>query len=82
MPGVTRDNIDHCGSHLILGGGQSTVSCEGKLITVVNDQLQSCTAIMSTGSSTISIAGTAICRAGDTATDGTHATGSSTVSAT
>jgi uncharacterized Zn-binding protein involved in type VI secretion len=84
MPGVSRDNQDLAGG-LILGGGQTTVYSEGKLITVIGDRIQShgagphANATMTHGSSTVSINGKVICRAGDLASCGDAATGSSTV---
>lgn len=81
MPGITRAGIDTAGG-LILGGGQTKLKLQGYLVAVIGDAVQSHgsgphgAAIMLTGSSKVFANGIGICRAGDTATCGHAATGS------
>lgn len=82
MPGISRVGLDTAGG-LILGGGQSKVYLEGYLIAVFNDNVAShgsgshSSAKINTGSSKFFINNKAVCRAGDSATCGHLATGSS-----
>ena len=84
MPGVTRVGIDTAGG-TILGGGQSFVYCNGALVAIVGDAVAGhglgphAGPTMAEGSSTVFIKGIGVCRAGDAATCGHPATGSSNV---
>jgi uncharacterized Zn-binding protein involved in type VI secretion len=82
MPGIARVGIDSAGG-TILGGGQSTVYCNGALIAVLGDAVAGhglpphAAPVMAEASSTVFAGGIAICRAGDIASCGDPATGSS-----
>lgn len=83
MPGIARVGTDSAGG-TILGGGQSTVYCNGALVAVLGDAVaphglppHSPSPVMVKASSTVFAGGIAVCRAGDVASCGHPATGSS-----
>ena len=82
MPGITRVGTDTAGG-LENGGGQSTVFCDGSVIAVIGDLVQGhgraphSNPTMVEGSSTVFAGGIGVCRAGDSASCGHKATGSS-----
>lgn len=82
MPGIARVGIDTAGG-TILGGGQSSVYVNGALAAVIGDAVTShglpphASATMVEGSSSVFINNIGVCRAGDAASCGDVATGSS-----
>lgn len=82
MPGIARVGIDTAGG-TILGGGQSSVYVNGALAAVIGDAVAShglpphASATMVEGSSSVFINNIGVCRAGDAASCGDAATGSS-----
>lgn len=84
MSGVCRVGIDTAGG-LILGGGQSFVFANGALVSVDGDSVRGhgvgvhAGPVMVAGSKNVFINGIAVCNAGDLATCGHPASGSSNV---
>lgn len=82
MSGISRVGVDTAGG-TINGGGQSTVYCNGSLVAVIGDAVAGhgpfahAGPTMVEGSSTVFAEGIGICRAGDAASCGDTATGSS-----
>jgi uncharacterized Zn-binding protein involved in type VI secretion len=86
MAGVTRVNVDAAGA-LIIGNLSPTVKVNGNPVAVIGASVEvharglHRTSIIATGSSTVFAQGQAICRAGDMASCGHAASGSSNVKA-
>lgn len=84
MPGIARVGVDSSGG-TITGNLAPTVTVNGSPIAVVGATLANhglpphASATMTTGSSTVTANGIAVCRAGDTASCGDAASGSSNV---
>ena len=84
MSGICRVGIDTAGG-VILGGGQNFVFANGSLVSVDNDPVQGhgpgvhAGPVMIAGSKNVFINGIAVCNAGDLATCGHSASGSSNV---
>ena len=84
MSGIARASVDSAGG-IITGPGISSVRINGKPCSVIGDSVAPhapgvhIAAVMSSGSSTVFAGGVAVCRAGDLATCGHAATGSSNV---
>ena len=84
MPGICRVGIDTAGG-VILGGGQNFVFANGALVSVHGDRVQGhgvgehAGPTMIAGSKNVFINGIAVCNAGDLATCGHSASGSSNV---
>lgn len=84
MSGICRVGIDNAGG-VILGGGQSFVYANGALVSVHGDRVQGhgpgvhAGPTMVAGSKNVFINGIAVCNAGDLATCGHPASGSSNV---
>ena len=84
MPGICRVGIDTAGG-VILGGGQNFVYANGALVSVDGDLVQGhgvgphAGPVMIAGSKNVFINGIAVCNAGDLATCGHPASGSSNV---
>lgn len=85
MPGISRVNQDKA-EDLILGGGQSTVYVENKLVAVIDDAIKPhpgggphLVAKIKTASPSVFVNGKAVARQGDKATCDHILTGSSTV---
>lgn len=84
MPGLVRCDVDTAGGGLIRAGSNNHVFCEGHLVAVVGSPVSShgsgshSNATMVEGSPRVFIGGVAVCRAGDHASCGDVATGSST----
>lgn len=82
MPGIARVGVDTAGG-TILGGGQSTVFVNGSLAAVIGDAVAGhgigphANPTMVQGSSDVFAEGIGVCRAGDAASCGDTATGSS-----
>lgn len=82
MPGIARVGVDTAGG-LILGGGNSTVYIDGALAAVIGDAVTyhgvypHDAPVMVGGSTSVFINGIGVCRAGDAASCGDTATGSS-----
>jgi len=82
MPGIARVGVDSAGG-TILGGGQSTVFCNGSLIAVLGDAVQGhgtgphSSPVMAQASTNVFAGGKGVCRQGDQASCGHVATGSS-----
>lgn len=82
MPGIARVGVDTAGG-TIIGGGQSTVFCNGSVVAVIGDRVQGhgkaphSSPTMVEGSSTVFAGGIGVCRAGDSASCGHSASGSS-----
>lgn len=86
MPGVTRVGVDTAGG-IITGPGEPSVTVNGSTISVLGDAVAShgsaphAAATMVGSSSTVFAGGIGVVRAGDAASCGHTATGSSDVSA-
>jgi uncharacterized Zn-binding protein involved in type VI secretion len=86
MPGITRAKKDSAGG-LIVGGKNSRVLAEGFPVVVLGDAVAGhgmaphSAAVMVSASSRVFAGGIPVCRAGDLASCGHQATGSSRVSA-
>ena len=84
MPGICRVGVDSAGG-VILGGGQSFVYANGALVAVDGDPVAPhgvaphAAPVMIAGSKNVFINGIAVCNAGDLATCGHSASGSSNV---
>lgn len=84
MPGICRVGVDSAGG-IILGGGQSFVYANGALVAVDGDPVAPhgvaphSAPVMIAGSKNVYINGIAVCNAGDRATCGHSASGSSNV---
>lgn len=84
MSGICRVGIDTAGG-VILGGGQNFVYANGALVSVDGDLVQGhgvgihAGPVMIAGSKNVFINGIAVCNAGDLATCGHPASGSSNV---
>lgn len=84
MPGMSRVGTDSAGG-TILGGGQSSVYCNGSLVAVIGDSVSGhgpgphAGPVMVGGSDTVFAGGIGVCRAGDAASCGHTASGSSNV---
>lgn len=82
MPGIARVGVDTAGG-TILGGGQSSVFCNGSLVAVLNDAVQGhgsgphAGPTMVQASTDVFAEGKRVCRQGDQASCGDAATGSS-----
>lgn len=82
MPGVARVGVDTAGG-TILGGGQSSVYCNGSLVAVLGDAVQGhglgshAGPTMAQASTNVYAGGIRVCRQGDQASCGDPATGSS-----
>lgn len=82
MPGIARVGIDTAGG-VILGGGNSTVYINGALAAVIGDAIAyhgdfpHNAPVMVGGSNNVFINSIGVCRAGDAASCGHTATGSS-----
>lgn len=82
MTGISRVGVDTAGG-TILGGGQSTVFCNGSVVAVIGDAVAGhgrtphSSPTMVEGSSTVFAEGIGVCREGDAASCGHTATGSS-----
>lgn len=86
MAGISRVGIDAAGA-LITGNLSPTVKINGSPVVVIGAEIQvhgrgiHRTSTMAAGSATVFAQGKAVCRAGDAATCGDVATGSSNVNA-
>jgi uncharacterized Zn-binding protein involved in type VI secretion len=86
MNGIVRNNIDSAGG-LLIGTGNGSVYVNGKTATVLNDAVTNhgsaphASPTMTQASSSVFFSGKAVCRAGDQASCGHTATGSSNVNA-
>jgi uncharacterized Zn-binding protein involved in type VI secretion len=89
MPGIARVGIDNVNGGEFLNGN-STVLCNGKPIATLESRIsahsccgtgciQHCAATMVSASKTVMVGGILVCRAGDVASCGDVATGSSNV---
>lgn len=82
MPGIARVGVDSAGG-LILGGNQSSVYVNGSLAAVKGDAVQGHGSgihsgpVMVGGSNNVFAEGIGVCRAGDSASCGHTASGSS-----